>query len=496
MARQPLPTLLTLSALVAAPLAGPLLLAPLVLAQATPEAGGAAAPAPAAVLPPPPPPPPVDAAPQAPAAVRETPLPSAAAPAPEPVRTAPPEVRVQRAPAALSPSAETAGSVVPVQRPGSSQRETPQPRRFDRSLDALIRDGVVAPGEVRVRVHPGLINNPALLRQGCSSGAFSASECGSAGGGDAVVFRGRGGSGEAGPVFSGGGGGGGGGGGSGERFGIDAAPLPPISVPVTALLSGIGGSFRLTDAFQVTPRPQAIAGNGNRSMIFPLIGAAETSSGFGWRLHPILGTWLMHSGRDLAAPEGTPVVAALTGRVVSSGDAGGYGLAIEIEHERPLRRTLYGHLSELYVKEGDRVRQGEVIGRVGSTGRSTGPHLHFEVRIPQEGGWVAIDPGSLDSSGDSRIAAGLNGLAGLAGLSGGSGSGPAPDAIALLMGQLLQSLERPRSPLAPVAGAAASAAPARPLPTDRLPRPFPPAASVPPPAPLPRNPRSGATPGG
>jgi murein DD-endopeptidase MepM/ murein hydrolase activator NlpD len=214
-------------------------------------------------------------------------------------------------------------------------------------------------------------------------------------------------------------------------MGIDAAPLPPISVPVSALLSGAGGSFRLTDVFRVTPRPAPIGGNGNAQLLYPLIGSAVTTSGFGWRLHPLLGTWLMHSGRDLAAPEGTPVVAALTGRVVSSGLAGGYGLAIEIEHDRPLRRTLYGHLSELYVKEGDNVRQGEVIGRVGSTGMSTGPHLHFELRLPQEGGWMATDPGDLDPA---RSLIALPGL--------GGGRGTSGDAVALLMGQLVQALER------------------------------------------------------
>ena len=189
------------------------------------------------------------------------------------------------------------------------------------------------------------------------------------------------------------------------------------------------------------------------------------------------------------------MVAALSGRVVSSGDAGGYGLAIEIEHDNPRRNTLYGHLSELYVREGDRVRQGEVIGRVGSTGRSTGPHLHFELRMPQEGGWVAVDPGEFESGGGGLQVAGA-GQPGLGGLLN-PGLTPPSVAIALLMGQLLQSLERPRSPLgAPPAGATAQTSPSpRPLPTDRLPTSLPPTAAVPAPAPLPRNLPSAATPG-
>ncbi|MFM7732165.1 MAG: M23 family metallopeptidase, partial [Cyanobium sp.] len=128
---------------------------------------------------------------------------------------------------------------------------------------------------------------------------------------------------------------------NGQGFSTPAAPLPPISVPVTALLSGAGGNFRLTDVFGRTPRPAAVGGNGNLRLLFPLIGSAVTSSEFGWRLHPVLGSWLMHTGKDLAAPEGTPVVASLSGRVVMSGLAGGYGLAVEIEHDGPRRRTLY-----------------------------------------------------------------------------------------------------------------------------------------------------------
>jgi murein DD-endopeptidase MepM/ murein hydrolase activator NlpD len=283
-----------------------------------------------------------------------------------------------------------------------------------------------------VRVRGSLLTpqDAANRQQACRSGALSVQECRS---GVIVIGRGRqdglSGGFDSAELATGGRGGLGG-------FGIDAAPLPPITVPVSALLTGSGGSFRLTDVFRVTPRPSPIGGNGNVRLLFPLIGSAVTTSGFGWRLHPLMGSWLMHSGRDLAAPEGTPVVATLSGRVVSSGLAGGYGLAVELEHERPRRRSLYGHLSELYVKEGDVVRQGEVIGRVGSTGLSTGPHLHFELRLPQDGGWVATDPGDLDPGGTM--------IAGLAGL-GGNGS---TDAVALLMGQLIETLERPRSPLA------------------------------------------------
>jgi murein DD-endopeptidase MepM/ murein hydrolase activator NlpD len=251
---------------------------------------------------------------------------------------------------------------------------------------------------------------------------------------------------------------------SAAGFNTDASPLPPISVPVSALLSGAGGSFRLTDVFGRTPRPAPIAGNGNMGLIFPLIGSAVTTSEFGWRLHPVIGNWLMHAGKDLAAPEGTPVVASLSGRVVMSGLAGGYGLAIEVEHDNPRRRTLYGHLSELYVREGQTVRQGEVIGRVGSTGLSTGPHLHFELRLPQEGGWVAVDPGQLDPGGLFPP-----GLGGQPGQPGGLGT----DAVAMLVGQLVQTLERPRSPLG---NAATAPTPSQPLPPQR---------NLPAPAPLP-----------
>ena len=400
--------------LVAAACGAPLLGSTLVLAQAEvppPTAITPAAPMPAAA-PLPPPPPPI--APEFPAA--------------------------ERAPARGTTPPAMADRAEPL-RPPAAQLEPDRPRRFDASLDALVRDGIVSPRE-RIRVRGSLVLDPVpgLKRQACSSGALSAEECRTG-----VVFRGRGRADGDGPLQPGAPASGSAGsaraeGFSGEgvaREGIAASPLPPIRVPVNALLAGIGGRLRLTDVFRLTPRPSPVGGNGNRGMIFPLIGSAVTTSPFGWRLHPILGSWIMHSGRDFAAPEGTPVVAALSGQVVSSGDAGGYGLAVEIEHGNPVRRTLYGHLSELYVKAGDRVRQGEVIGRVGSTGLSTGPHLHFELRLPQEGGWVATDPGDLAPAG---LAPGLS-LPGLPGLS--PRPAASPDAVAVLIGQLLQTLERP-----------------------------------------------------
>jgi murein DD-endopeptidase MepM/ murein hydrolase activator NlpD len=93
-------------------------------------------------------------------------------------------------------------------------------------------------------------------------------------------------------------------------------------------------------------------------------------------------------------------MAALSGRVILADMMGGYGLAVAIEHDNGARQTLYAHMSELFVKPGDVVNQGAVIGRVGSTGASTGPHLHFELRqMTTDGSWVAQDSGSqLESS--------------------------------------------------------------------------------------------------
>ena len=102
------------------------------------------------------------------------------------------------------------------------------------------------------------------------------------------------------------------------------------------------------------------------------------TSGFGERFHPILGYARFHKGVDVAASAGTPIVAAADGRVVSAGWHGGYGQQVEIAHAGGLE-TAYGHMSRIAARTGAFVRKGEVIGYVGSTGLSTGPHVHFEV---------------------------------------------------------------------------------------------------------------------
>jgi len=108
------------------------------------------------------------------------------------------------------------------------------------------------------------------------------------------------------------------------------------------------------------------------------VDGARLTSGFGKRRHPVLGYTKMHRGVDFGAPSGTPIYAAGDGTVEVAGRNGGYGNYIRIRHNGTYK-TAYAHLSRIKVKNGSRVRQGQVIGLVGSTGRSTGPHLHYEV---------------------------------------------------------------------------------------------------------------------
>ncbi|MBP9204770.1 MAG: peptidoglycan DD-metalloendopeptidase family protein [Kofleriaceae bacterium] len=133
------------------------------------------------------------------------------------------------------------------------------------------------------------------------------------------------------------------------------------------------------------PVPAGFIGSENGRLTVPAVG--RLSSVFGTRHDPLTGDVSRHLGQDIAAPTGAPVVAAAAGTVVRAEAAGTYGNLIVVDHGDGMT-TRYAHLSEISVEVGAKVEAGVAIGKVGSTGRSTGPHLHFEVR--QDG--TAVDP--------------------------------------------------------------------------------------------------------
>jgi murein DD-endopeptidase MepM/ murein hydrolase activator NlpD len=170
-----------------------------------------------------------------------------------------------------------------------------------------------------------------------------------------------------------------------------ATPRAPMGGPfVPVKLSGDASAFdRQLYRINIT---RAQMDKLNRTLALvpyrkPVIGEVEFTSGFGVRSDPFLGRPAMHTGLDFRAQMGDPVRATANGKVVNSGWSGGYGRMVEIDHGNGLS-TRYGHLSQIDVKVGEPVKIGQVIGEVGSTGRSTGPHLHYETRIDGE----AVDP--------------------------------------------------------------------------------------------------------
>jgi murein DD-endopeptidase MepM/ murein hydrolase activator NlpD len=123
---------------------------------------------------------------------------------------------------------------------------------------------------------------------------------------------------------------------------------------------------------------QAEKARGTGIMGYPSDGVI--TSGFGYRVHPILGYSRFHAGLDFGADYGSPIKSADSGVVIFAGWYGGYGQSVIIDHGSSIT-TLYGHASEVYVSEGQTVQRGQMIAAIGSTGLSTGPHLHFEVRL-------------------------------------------------------------------------------------------------------------------
>lgn len=136
-----------------------------------------------------------------------------------------------------------------------------------------------------------------------------------------------------------------------------------------------------------------LMGKGNFKLSFPLGVIAPITSVFGWRIHPIDGSPRFHRGTDFGAPYGSPVVAAMAGVVEAAGYMDGYGLTVILRHNN--QQTLYAHMSQVFVQAGDTLKQGQLLGQVGSTGNSTGPHLHFEVHQLTDQGWMALDPAAV-----------------------------------------------------------------------------------------------------
>jgi murein DD-endopeptidase MepM/ murein hydrolase activator NlpD len=114
---------------------------------------------------------------------------------------------------------------------------------------------------------------------------------------------------------------------------------------------------------------------------------APLASRFGFRIDPLSGNVGFHPGIDISATQGTPIRASAAGKVMIAGNEGGYGNAVVLDHGNSLS-TLYGHMTRVAVAPGQQVEAGDIIGFVGSTGISTGPHVHFEVRVHG----VTVDP--------------------------------------------------------------------------------------------------------
>jgi murein DD-endopeptidase MepM/ murein hydrolase activator NlpD len=133
----------------------------------------------------------------------------------------------------------------------------------------------------------------------------------------------------------------------------------------------------------------------------PVVGESDIVSGFGVRIDPFLSRPAMHTGLDFRAEIGDPVQVTANGMVTAAGWSGGYGKMVEVDHGNGFA-TRYGHMSEIDVKVGQQVKIGQSLGKVGTTGRSTGPHLHYETRIEGE----AVDPQKFLNAG-SKLAGDL-----------------------------------------------------------------------------------------
>lgn len=179
-----------------------------------------------------------------------------------------------------------------------------------------------------------------------------------------------------------------------------AAPLREAQAAKAGVRGGdeefrrLFASWNGTSVASVPSRPRTVSIPSR----MPLEGAALTS-GFGMRIHPVLGGRRGHKGIDLSSPIGTPIYATADAVVTRADWFSSYGLFISLDHGASLE-TRYGHLSRLNVAEGQAVKKGDLIGYVGTTGRSTGPHLHYEVRVAG----AAVNPIPYMQADEVRVA--------------------------------------------------------------------------------------------
>jgi murein DD-endopeptidase MepM/ murein hydrolase activator NlpD len=184
---------------------------------------------------------------------------------------------------------------------------------------------------------------------------------------------------------------------------VDGAPVKEGEVAFTSLtLSGKEiNLYRFEDHHSEADYYHQDGGSVRKALLRTPVDGARLSSGYGRRKHPVLGYTKMHQGVDFAAPKGTPIMAGGDGVVESSGRNGAYGKYVRIRHNAEYK-TAYGHMSRIAkaAGRGKRVRQGDIIGYVGSTGRSTGPHLHYEILL----GGRQINPMTLKLPTGAKLA--------------------------------------------------------------------------------------------
>lgn len=161
------------------------------------------------------------------------------------------------------------------------------------------------------------------------------------------------------------------------------------------------GYYRFTSEDGQTDYYDERGRSASRALLKTPISGARLTSGFGMRRHPLLGYSKMHAGVDFGAPSGTPIRAAGSGTIDLAGRNGAYGIAVVLKHNSKYK-TLYAHMSKLAagVRKGAKINQGQIIGYVGSTGRSTGPHLHYEVRVNNR----AVNPTAIKAAGGKQLA--------------------------------------------------------------------------------------------